>query len=146
MALKNGNSGKAATTGFRSVANDFGVSLNNIKSFQIHYLNYLKSLSTFRFTLTSLLFPLDRSLKGSFVRFPGSNGEAKTFLARNGKVIIRMRGLPFDSGDKDVVSGRQSVGFCTSVTRSRHRLFVSILRAAFERLAEIREPRVRKHF
>ena len=34
----------------------------------------------------------------------GSNNEAKTFLSRNGKIIIRMRGLPFDAGSKDVVS------------------------------------------
>ncbi|CAF0942517.1 unnamed protein product [Brachionus calyciflorus] len=33
----------------------------------------------------------------------GSNNEVKTFLTRNGKIIIRMRGLPFDSTAKDVV-------------------------------------------
>ena len=60
----------------------------------------------------SLIFPLllfsvwltiNWSIFGS--DFLGSNGEAKTFLSRNGKVIIRMRGLPFDSGAKEVVSG-----------------------------------------
>ncbi len=34
----------------------------------------------------------------------GSNSEAQAFLQRNGQVIIRMRGLPFDATAKDVVS------------------------------------------
>jgi hypothetical protein len=34
----------------------------------------------------------------------GSNAEAKDFLAKNGKVIVRMRGLPFNASAKDVVS------------------------------------------
>lgn len=34
----------------------------------------------------------------------GSNSDAQTFLQRNGQVIIRMRGLPFDATSKDVVS------------------------------------------
>lgn len=33
----------------------------------------------------------------------GSNSEAQAFLQRNGQVIIRMRGLPFDATAKDVV-------------------------------------------
>jgi hypothetical protein len=36
----------------------------------------------------------------------GSNSEAQAFLQRNGQVIIRMRGLPFDATAKDVVSLR----------------------------------------
>jgi hypothetical protein len=36
--------------------------------------------------------------------FEGSNSEAKVFLSRNGKVIVRMRGLPFDATAKEVVS------------------------------------------
>ena len=32
------------------------------------------------------------------------NDEAKIFLNRNGRVIVRMRGLPFESNGKDVVS------------------------------------------
>jgi len=36
--------------------------------------------------------------------FVGSNSEAQAFLQRNGQVIIRMRGLPFDATAKDVVS------------------------------------------
>jgi len=35
--------------------------------------------------------------------FLGSNSEAQAFLQRNGQVIIRMRGLPFDATAKDVV-------------------------------------------
>lgn len=34
----------------------------------------------------------------------GSNSEAQAFLQRDGQVIIRMRGLPFDATAKDVVS------------------------------------------
>ncbi len=34
----------------------------------------------------------------------GSNSEAQAFLQRDGQVIIRMRGLPFDASAKDVVS------------------------------------------
>jgi len=34
----------------------------------------------------------------------GSNSEAQAFLQRDGQVIIRMRGLPFDAVAKDVVS------------------------------------------
>ena len=37
---------------------------------------------------------------------PGSNSEAQAFLQRDGQVIIRMRGLPFDATAKDVVSRR----------------------------------------
>lgn len=33
----------------------------------------------------------------------GSNSEAQAFLQRNGQVIIRMRGLPFDATAKDVI-------------------------------------------
>jgi hypothetical protein len=33
----------------------------------------------------------------------GSNAEAQKFLQRDGQVIIRMRGLPFDATAKDVV-------------------------------------------
>ena len=38
----------------------------------------------------------------------GSNSEAQTFLQRDGQVIIRMRGLPFDATAKDVVSIKYS--------------------------------------
>lgn len=34
----------------------------------------------------------------------GTNSEAQGFLQRDGQVIIRMRGLPFDATAKDVVS------------------------------------------
>lgn len=34
----------------------------------------------------------------------GSNSEAQAFLQRDGQIIIRMRGLPFDASAKDVVS------------------------------------------
>jgi hypothetical protein len=34
----------------------------------------------------------------------GSNSEAQAFLQRDGQVIIRMRGLPFDASAKDVVN------------------------------------------
>ena len=34
----------------------------------------------------------------------GTNSEAHAFLQRDGQVIIRMRGLPFDATVKDVVS------------------------------------------
>jgi hypothetical protein len=34
----------------------------------------------------------------------GSNSEAQAFLQRDGHIIIRMRGLPFDATAKDVVS------------------------------------------
>ncbi len=40
----------------------------------------------------------------SFFLNLGSNSEAQAFLQRNGQVIIRMRGLPFDATAKDVVS------------------------------------------
>ncbi|CAF4016969.1 unnamed protein product [Rotaria sordida] len=33
----------------------------------------------------------------------GSNSEAHTFLQRDGQVIIRLRGLPFDANSKDVI-------------------------------------------
>ena len=36
--------------------------------------------------------------------FLGSNSEAQAFLQRDGQVIIRMRGLPFDATARDVVS------------------------------------------
>jgi hypothetical protein len=36
--------------------------------------------------------------------FSGSNSEAQAFLQRDGQIIIRMRGLPFDANAKDVVS------------------------------------------
>ena len=36
----------------------------------------------------------------------GSNSEAQAFLQRDGQVIIRMRGLPFDATARDVVSIR----------------------------------------
>ena len=37
------------------------------------------------------------------LNFQGSNSEAQAFLQRDGQVIIRMRGLPFDAVAKDVV-------------------------------------------
>jgi hypothetical protein len=39
-----------------------------------------------------------------FLYILGSNSEAQAFLQRDGQVIIRMRGLPFDATAKDVVS------------------------------------------
>ena len=39
-----------------------------------------------------------------FFAILGSNSEAQAFLQRDGQVIIRMRGLPFDATSKDVVS------------------------------------------
>ena len=39
----------------------------------------------------------------------GSNSEAQAFLQRDGQVIIRMRGLPFDATAKDVVSAHAAV-------------------------------------
>ena len=39
-----------------------------------------------------------------FLLLKGSNSEAQSFLSRNGQVIVRMRGLPFDASAKDVVS------------------------------------------
>jgi hypothetical protein len=36
----------------------------------------------------------------------GSNNEAQNFLARNGQVIVRMRGLPYDCTPKQVVRWR----------------------------------------
>ena len=55
---------------------------------------YLRNVYTdFEFNLLNLYFFLK-----------GSNSEAKVFLSRNGKVIVRMRGLPFDATAKEVVS------------------------------------------
>jgi len=55
------------------MGNTKGVSYNG--NLYYHYLNYLKR----------------------------SNSEAQTFLQRDGQVIIRMRGLPFDATSKDVI-------------------------------------------
>jgi len=50
------------------------------------------------------LFLRDFYSNSFFYSFVGSNSEAQAFLQRNGQVIIRMRGLPFDATAKDVVS------------------------------------------
>jgi hypothetical protein len=53
----------------------------------------------------------------------GSNSEAQAFLQRNGQVIIRMRGLPFDANAKDVVS---QVSVSISILYGRNKLKIHI--------------------
>jgi epithelial splicing regulatory protein 1/2 len=50
------------------------------------------------------IFLLKQLLKLFLLFILGSNSEAQAFLQRDGQVIIRMRGLPFDATAKDVVS------------------------------------------
>lgn len=52
----------------------------------------------------------------------GSNAEAKTFLSRNGKVIIRMRGLPFDAVAKDVVSEKKNNYLLTNALQKIYKI------------------------
>ena len=56
-----------------------------------YYFEYFKS--SFSFIAINMII----------VHCLGSNSEAQAFLQRDGQVIIRMRGLPFDATAKDVV-------------------------------------------
>jgi hypothetical protein len=65
-----------------------------------HFVNYLKSLNRI---VNNILF-ICICFNYFYLFFIGSNSEAKEFLNRDGKIIIRMRGLPFDAVAKNVVS------------------------------------------
>lgn len=118
------NSTTTQTTNSNNVSAFLSYLLLNNRHLYNHYVNYLQSESP----LTSKINPKIDSLKSHSIQFltyrisirrdyclltkklinylffiKGSNSEAQSFLSRNGQVIVRMRGLPFDATAKDVV-------------------------------------------
>lgn len=63
-----------------------------------HFIDYLQSIK-----IRTLIYS-KHYLKYFNLFLKGTNNEAKLFLSRSGKIIIRMRGLPFEANSKDVVS------------------------------------------
>ena len=89
------------------MGNTKGVSYNG--NLYYHYLDYLKS----SYWSKIARWP-SRDQWEVFILIGwsllGSNSEAQAFLQRDGQVIIRMRGLPFDATAKDVVSNEEERG------------------------------------